>query len=230
MIKKLFILVIITTLTSNYFSQAIVQGYSLMYGGGSYQASNITPDEEISGSSVFYYPINDEFKGSFSSFNLDYFIKLKFKKNLYLKSNVGYCNYSSKSRLYSGSDFFGGNELNFEFAKGNYFKESNAGILFGIGLDYKIKNFSIGMNFQYMLFRLWSTSKEKGEDVENFPYQIYPVTSTIVNNNKSTVSCDMEYTLKRFGFKYSYLIASDRPIHQFGITYNLKYDWREVPN
>ena len=90
------------------------------------------------------------------------------------------------------------------------------------------------MNFQYMLFRLWSTTNSKGEDVENFintnNYQIDPVTSTIVYNNKSTVSFDMEYTLKRFGFKYSYLIASDRPIHQFGITYNLKYDWREVPN
>jgi hypothetical protein len=235
MIKKLFILVIITTLTSNYFSQAIVQGYSLMYGGGSYQASNNMPDEEISGASVFYVPINDDVKGSFSSFNLDYFIKLKFKKNLYLKSNVGYCNYSSKTRLYSDLYTFGSPyEWNYEFAKGNYFKESNAGILFGFGLDYKIKNFSIGMNFQYMLFRLWSTTNSKGEDVENFintnNYQIAPVTSTIVYNNKSTVSFDMEYTLKRFGFKYSYLIASDRPIHQFGITYNLKYDWREVPN
>ena len=62
MIKKLFILVIITTLTSNYFSQVIVQGYSMMYGGGSYQASNNMPDEEISGASVFYVPINDDVK------------------------------------------------------------------------------------------------------------------------------------------------------------------------
>ena len=214
------------------FSQAIVQGYSLMYGGAKYKTSETPPDIDSSRYSIFYGPIKDV-QGSFSSFNLDYFIKLRWKKNLYLKSNVGYCNYSSKSRLFTDFNTFGGvDEWNYEFAKGNDRKVSNAGMLFGAGLDYKIKNFSMGLNFQYMLFRLWSTDRVKGKDIEDFETQYWavdPVYSTTVFYDKASISFDMEYTLKRFGFKYSYLIASDRPINQFGITYNLKYDWREVP-
>jgi len=231
MLKNIFYCTFFFFLYNISFSQAIIQGYSMMYGGAKYKKSETLPDEDTSKYSIFYSPINDV-QGSFSSFNLDYFIKLRWKKNLYLKSNVGFCNYSSKTRLFTDYNTFPSSEWNYEFTKGNDHKVSNAGILLGAGLDYKIKNFSMGLNFQYMLFRLWRSGRVKGKDIEDFETQnwdVDPVYSTVVFYNNSTISIDLEYTLKRFGFKYSYLMASDRPINQFGITYNLKYDWREVP-
>jgi len=67
-------------------------------------------------------------------------------------------------------------------------------------------------------------------NVTMYRYYFYSNTILPATNiaNSFSYSIDLEYTFKKFGIKYSYLIASQRPISQFGITNNLMYDWRIV--
>lgn len=210
------------------FSQAIVQGYSLMYGGARADSTNSNKSK------------------SFNGFNLDYFVKLRLSKRFYLKTNVGLARYSSKNPkiVYANVyDYETGSE--YDLYSSLKERSSNLALSLGAGLDYKIKNFSIGFNMQMNPSLAFSNTNKINDWVlgiqeETFynptwgvtwnKYDVYSVSNYRTNDLFFvSYSLDMEYTLKRFGFKYSYLMASDRPINQFGITYNLKYDWIEVP-
>jgi len=188
---------------------------------------------------------NSNNAASFNGFNLDYFVKLRLSKRLYLKTNVGLARYSSKSsKPYSAFVYDYETDSYYDLYSSLKERSSNLALSLGAGLDYKIKNFSIGFNIQINpSLALSNTNKifEWENEIRNetyigpwgFSYNKYDV--YFVSNYRTndlffvSYSLDMEYTLKRFGFKYSFLMASDRPINQFGITYNLKYDWREVP-
>ena len=110
----------------------------------------------------------------------------------------------------------------------------------GVGIDLKLKNLAIGFNLQQGFGFRRSNFERWISDVE---METFTNSSGITDNkyyvfnyynpkniyaNAFSYSFDTEYTFKRLGFKYSYLVASDKPISQFGITYSLKYDWKTV--
>lgn len=166
-------------------------------------------------------------QASFTCFNLDHFFKLRVKSsNVYFKANYGFCNYSSKSRVW---EYYDGTEFVIEeLPKGYEYRNSCIRFLIGTGLDFKAgKKFTLGFDLQYMPSfndNLYISEVTPPNDSAYFDIALEDVLPLI------SASYNMEYTLKRFGFKYSFLLTptSDRFIHQFGITYNLKYDWSEV--
>ena len=217
--KPLILLSLMCFCILNTHSQAFIQGYSVMFGKG--KAKSNSP--------------------SFSNFNSNYFVKLKFGKALYLKANAGLGFYNSTNDelpYIIAFDNQTGNTTDLVYSR--KYRSTYLPLTIGSGIDFRIKNFSFGINFQ-KAFGI-RNNDNKLEEWENqlasetipgtsmYRYNFYTNTILPATNiaNSFSYSIDLEYTFKKFGIKYSYLIASQRPISQFGITYNLMYDWRIV--
>jgi hypothetical protein len=222
MVKKIFYTIAFTLLFNNLFSQAFVKGYSFVCGSAKSEDKN----------------------PSFTGFNADYFIKYKLSKRIYFKSNVGVGTYWSRS-IGSSASVYDNQTGDFVTLRGPKAKSSNFAISVGAGLDYKIKNLIFGFNVLWLPSLKGSNQDELYTWKNNIAQEMYYDNqwggqyykydvigfSNAFTNKLSSVgySFDIEYTFKKYGLKYSFLAASERPINQFGITYNLKYDWREVP-
>lgn len=219
--KPIF-LTFITLFTLQFaYSQAFIQGGSIMYGRGRDKEDTTNP--------------------TFIATNLNYFAKLKLTKRIYLKSNLGIARYTSKSNVYPQLLVFNNQINDYETLTYDAFSKATfTPLTLGVGIDLKLKNLAIGFNLQQGFGFRRSNFERWISDVE---METFTNSSGITDNkyyvfnyynpkniyaNAFSYSFDIEYTFKRLGFKYSYLVASDKPISQFGITYSLKYDWKTV--
>jgi len=203
------------------YSQAFVQGGSIMYGRGREKEDSLNP--------------------TFSATNFNYFAKLKLTKRFYLKSNLGIARYVSKTEVYPQLTVINNQLNNFETLTYDAFSKATfTPLTLGVGIDLKLKNLAIGFNLQQGFgfrrsnFERWKSKVERETFTNSSGITDNKYNVLIYNNPKNiyanafSYSIDIEYSFKRMGIKYSYLVASDKPISQFGITYSLKYDWKTV--
>ena len=226
-LKNILLILSFTTCISLAYSQAVIQGFSMGYGGKGIKKSsdfeiNALPETDSLPARSLTFNEPDS-KGSYSVFAMDYFLKMRYKK-FYFKTNLGFNKFGSKTRTHR---FFG--PYFWEYDKGREYtaKYSEWYFMNGYGIDYILtKNLTIGYNFQFGLYYL-AGGGSRPSALETDTYYDY---GTNLNYFDLTYSSfDIEYVHDIFGIKYSYIMTPDaRSVHQFGVTYNLKYDWKEV--